>query len=75
MAGVIRLVPLDERGRQIVEDLERKARQQPTEVQEDGGRLYHVEGAEVSGEDFDAMLSEIDSEWQEHVTRTSSVLP
>jgi hypothetical protein len=29
----------------------------------------------VSGEEFHAMLSDIDSEWQEHVTRTSSILP
>src|SRR5512134_1111945 len=42
IAGVIRLVPLDERGRQIIEELEEKAREQPTEIQEDGGRLYHV---------------------------------
>jgi hypothetical protein len=75
MAGVIRLVPLDQRGRQIIEELEEKARQQPTEIQEDGGRLYHVEGADVSGEELDAMLNGIHSDWQEHVTRTSSILP
>lgn len=75
MAGVIRLVPLDERGRQIIEELEEKARERPTEIQEDGGRLYHVEGTDVSGEELDAMLSGIDSDWQEHVTRTSSILP
>jgi hypothetical protein len=75
MAGVVRLVPLDDRGRQIIEELEEKAREQPTEIQEDGGRLYHLEGAGVGGEEFDAMLSDIDSEWQEHVTRTSSILP
>jgi hypothetical protein len=75
MAGAIRLVPLDERGQQIIDELEEKAGEQPTEIQEDGGRLYHLKGAGVSGEEFDAMLSEIDSEWQEHVTRTSSILP
>ena len=75
MAGVIRLVPLDERGRQIIEELEEDRGEQPTEIQDDGGRLYHVEGADVSGEEFDAMLSGIDSEWREHVTRTSSILP
>lgn len=75
MAGAIRLVPLDERGQQIIDELEEKAGEQPTEIQEDGGRLYHLEGAGVSGEEFDAMLSDIDSEWQVHVTRTSSILP
>lgn len=75
MAGVIRLVPLDERGRQIIEQLEEKTGEQPTEVQEDGGRLYHLEGEGVGGEGFDVTLSRIDSDWQEHVNRTSSVLP
>jgi hypothetical protein len=75
MAGVIRLVPADERGRQIIEELEEKGKEQPTEIQEDGGRLYHIQGADVSGEELDAMLSGIDSDWQEHVTRTSSILP
>jgi hypothetical protein len=75
MAGVIRLVPLDERGRQIIDELEEKTGEQPTEVQEEGGRLYHLEGEGVGGEGFDATLSRIDSDWQEHVTRTSSILP
>ena len=75
MAGVIRLVPLDERGREILDALETKTGEQPTEVQGDGGRLYHVEGADTSGEKFDAMLSRIDSDWPEHVIRTSSILP
>jgi hypothetical protein len=75
MAGVIRLVPLDERGREIVDELEGKTGERPTEVQGDGGRLYHVEGASVSGKEFDPMLSRIDSDWPEHVIRTSSILP
>jgi hypothetical protein len=75
MAGVIRLVPLDERGREILDEFEGKTGEQPTEVQGDGGRLYHVEGASVSGEEFDAMLSRTDSGWPEHITRTSSILP
>ena len=75
MAGVIRLLPLDERGREIVDQFEQQTGEQPTELQGDGGRLYHVEGAEVGGEEFDAMLSRIDSGWPEHVTRTSSILP
>ena len=57
MAGVIRLVPFDERGREILDEFEGKTGEQPIEVQGDGGRLYHVEGASVSGEEFDAKLS------------------
>ena len=69
------MVPLDERGGQIIDQLEEKTGEQPTEVQGDGGRLYHLEGEGVGGEGFDATLSRIDSDWQEHVTRTSSILP
>lgn len=75
MAGVIRLVPLDERGREIVAELEEQLGEQPTEIQDDGGRLYHLHGADVGGEEFDAILSRIDSDWPAHVTRTSSILP
>jgi hypothetical protein len=74
MAGVIRLVPLDEHGRGIIDGLEERTGEQPSEVQDDGGRLYHVQG-DISGEEFDAMLSSLDSDWQEHVSRTSSILP
>jgi hypothetical protein len=75
MAGVIRLVPVDERGREIIDELEQKTGEQPTEIQGDGGRLYHLQGEDVGGAGFDAMLSRIDSDWPEHVTRTSSILP
>lgn len=75
MAGVIRLVPLDDRGREIIEAFEKKAKEQPTEVQGDGGRLYHLEGEERGASGFDAVLDRIDPDWSEHVTRTSSVLP
>ena len=75
VAGVIRLVPLDERGRELIDELEEKTGEQPTEIQDDGGRLYHLQGEDVGGEGFDAMLSRIDSGWREQVTRTSSILP
>ena len=75
MAGAIRLVPQDERGREIIDQVERKTGEQPTEIQPDGGRLYHLEGGGVGGEGFDEVLSGIDSDWSEHVTRTSSILP
>ncbi|MGZ5356756.1 MAG: hypothetical protein ACXWZW_11150, partial [Solirubrobacterales bacterium] len=75
MAGVIRLVPLDERGREIIDELEEETGEQPTEIQDDGGHLYHLHGEDAAGEAFDAMLSRIDSDWREHVARTSSILP
>jgi hypothetical protein len=75
MAGVIRLVPLDERGREIIDELEENTGEQPTEIQDDGGRLYHLQGEGAGGEGFDAILSRIDSDWREHLNRTSSILP
>lgn len=75
MAGVIRLLPLDDRGREIIEEVEENTGEQPTEIQNDGGRLYHLQGEEVGAEGFDAILSRIDSDWREHVNRTTSILP
>jgi hypothetical protein len=74
MAAVIRLVPLDDRGWEIIEKLEEKTGEQPIEIRDDGSRLYHLQAEDVGVDGFDAMLNRIDSDWQEHVTRTSSIL-
>ncbi|HEX6586343.1 MAG TPA: hypothetical protein VF052_06295 [Solirubrobacterales bacterium] len=74
MAAVIRLVPLDDRGREIIDELEGKTDEQPSEIQSDGGRLYHLQGEDVGVAEFEAILNRIDSDWREHVTRTSSIL-
>jgi hypothetical protein len=74
MAAVIRLVPLDDRGQEIIDEFETEAKEQPTEIQSDGGRLYHLEAEDAGPDGFDAMLNRIDSDWQEHVTRTSSTI-
>jgi hypothetical protein len=74
MAAVIRLVPRDDRGREIIEKLEEKTGEQPIEIRDDGSRLYHLQAEDVGVDGFDAMLNRIDSDWQEHVTRTSSIL-
>ena len=74
MAAVIRLVPRDDRGREIIEKLEEKTGEQPIEIRDDGSRLYHLQAEDVGVDGFDAMLNRLDSDWQEHVTRTSSIL-
>lgn len=74
MAAVIRLVPLDDRGREIIDELEGKTEEQPSEIQSDGGRLYHLQGEDLGVDEFEAILNRIDSDWREHVTRTSSIL-
>lgn len=74
MAAVIRLVPLDDRGRGIIEKLEKKTGEEPIEIRDDGSRLYHLQAEDAGVDGFDAMLNRIDSDWDEHVTRTSSIL-
>ena len=70
MAAAVLLVPLDDRGRKIVDAFEETTNEQPTEVQEDGGRRYYLHGEDRSADTLDR----IDPDWQEHVTRTSSTL-
>jgi hypothetical protein len=36
-----------------------------------GARTYYLDGDGVGIEGFDAMLNRIDSDWDEHVTRTA----
>jgi hypothetical protein len=74
MAAVIRLVPLDDRGREIIDELEEKTEEQPTEIRDGGSRLYHLQAEDVGVDRFDAMLNRTDSDWPEQVTRTSSIL-
>ena len=70
MAAAVLLVPLDDRGREIIDAFEQAANEQPTEVQEDGSRRYYLHGEDTSVDTLDR----IDPGWQEHVTRTSSTL-
>ena len=70
MAAAVRLVPLDDRGREIIDAFEEATNVRPTEVQEDGSRRYYLHGGDASGE----TLERIDPDWQEHVTRASSTL-
>ena len=70
MAAAVLLVPLDDRGREIIDAFEEAANEQPTEVQEDGSRRYYLHGKDTSVDTLDR----IDPAWQEHVTRTSSTL-
>jgi hypothetical protein len=79
MAMVIRLFPLDERGREIIDELEEKTEVRPRHPGSGarlsrGGRLYDLHANDVSVEWFDSMLNRIDSDWRAHVTRTSSIL-
>ena len=70
MAAAVRLVPIDDRGPEIIDAFEKATNVRPTEVQEDGSRLYYLHGDDASGDTLDR----IDPDWQEHVTRASSTL-
>ena len=47
MAAVIRLVPLDDPGREIIEKVEEKTGEQPIEIRDDGSRLYHLQAEDA----------------------------
>jgi hypothetical protein len=70
MAAAVRLVPLDDRGREIIDAFEEATNVRPTEVQHDGSRRYYLHGGDASADTLDR----IDPDWQEHVTRASSTL-
>jgi hypothetical protein len=70
MAAALLLVPLDDRGREIIDAFEEATNVEPSEVQEDGGRRYYLHGGDASVDTLDR----IDLDWQDHVTRTSSTL-
>ena len=69
MAAVIALRPNDDRGTEILDELESETEMKPTEVIDDGTRRYYVRGTDTDVDAFDSMLDKIDSEWREHVTR------
>lgn len=70
MAVAVRLVPLDDRGREIIDAFEEATNVRPTEVQDDGSRRYYLHGGDGSVDTLDR----IDPDWQEHVTQASSTL-
>jgi hypothetical protein len=70
MAAAVRLIPLDDHGREIIDAFEEATNEQPTEVQEDGSRRYYLHREDTSV----GTLDRIDPDWQEHITRTSSTL-
>ena len=70
MAAVIQLTALDDRGREIIAQLEERTQEQPREISEDGTREYFLSAHQVGVDGFDAMLDRIDRDWREHVSRT-----
>jgi hypothetical protein len=70
MGAVIWFTPLTDRGRELLDEMERQTEHSPTEIREDGARCYYLSAEEVGVEGFDAKLDSMDSDWGEHLTRT-----
>lgn len=68
MAVVIALCPETERGRQILNELEKHTHTHPMRQLEDGTRRYHLKAEDADVDAFDPILNEIDSDWRHHVT-------
>ena len=70
MAAEIEFVPHDDRGREILDQLENETGKLPFKTQvAQGVRTYYLESAGTDG--FDAILGRIAPDWREHLSRTS----
>jgi hypothetical protein len=69
MAAIVRLTPLDDRGRELLNELERATAMRPQETFEDGSRSYWLSAAHAGVDGFDPMLDKLDANWREHVSR------
>jgi hypothetical protein len=70
MTAVIDLIPYDDRGRQIIEELA-GTQETPVEIRHYGSREYYVRAENLGLAGFDAMLDRIDPRWREHLGRTA----
>ena len=67
MAAVIALRPKDDRGVEIIVELEARTEMNPMEVIEDDIRRYYLSAEDARLDAFDPMLDEIDVDWNDHV--------
>jgi hypothetical protein len=71
MGAVIELHPLDDRGEEIIDQVEKRTGHRPTELHPPDGTHVYILEADDSGPDaFDQVLRVIDENWREHVSRT-----
>jgi hypothetical protein len=71
MTTVVDLIPYDDRGREILEELEAGSQETAVEIRHYGSREYYVRAEDVGLAGFDAMLDRIDPSWREHLGRTA----
>ena len=66
MAAEIALHPDDDRGREILDELEKRTELEPDRV--DGGtRRYYLPAEDAEITSLDAELDKIDSDWRNHL--------
>jgi hypothetical protein len=68
MTAVIALSPEDDRGREILDKLEKQTEVPPDLVVDDGTRCYYLHGEGVYVSSLYPMLDRIDPDWRHHVT-------
>ena len=68
MAAVIALHPETDRGRKILDDLEKRAEMRPAHVVDDGTRRYYLVAGDAGTQAFDPMLDKIDPAWRQHLS-------
>jgi hypothetical protein len=68
MTPVIALSPEDDRGREILDELEKQTEVLPDLVVDAGTRCYHLHGEGVYASSLYPMLDKIDPDWREHIT-------
>jgi hypothetical protein len=72
MAAEIALRPNDDRGREILDELEERTEMKPMElVDDDNTRCYYLSAKDADDDGFDPMLDQIDSDWRSHLTNLS----
>jgi len=67
MAAEIALHPNDDRGGEILDELEKQTELKP-EILPDGSHRYYLSATDADVDAFDPMLDKIDSDWRDHLT-------
>jgi hypothetical protein len=71
MTAVVDLIPYDDRGHEILDELAAGTQETPVEIRHYGRREYYVRAENLGLGGFDAMLDRIDPSWREHLGRTA----
>jgi hypothetical protein len=67
LAAVIALRPNDDRGIEIIVELEARTEMNPMEAIDDGIRRYYLSAEDARLDAFDPMLDKIDENWRDHI--------